>query len=57
MRFINVIAVSLAAGLSYASPIEKRVSTPMVNDGISMNSTGPLQLSLLAPCPQFLTMP
>ncbi|KAI9881615.1 MAG: hypothetical protein M1830_000179 [Pleopsidium flavum] len=37
MRFINAIAVSLAAGLSYASPIEKRVSTPMVNDGIILN--------------------
>lgn len=38
MLFSNAVAVFLAAGLSYASPIEKRVMTPMVNDGISMSS-------------------
>ncbi|MCJ1365651.1 hypothetical protein MMC16_004776 [Acarospora aff. strigata] len=37
MRFTNAIAVSLVAGLSYASPIEKRVTTPVVNDGIILN--------------------
>lgn len=39
MRFSSTLAVSLAATLSIASPIElkKRVSTPKVNDGIILN--------------------
>ena len=39
MRFSSTLAVSLAATLSIASPIEleKRVATPKVNDGIILN--------------------
>ena len=39
MRLSSTLAVSLAATLSIASPIEleKRVSTPKVNDGIILN--------------------
>ncbi|KAL8794097.1 MAG: hypothetical protein Q9195_003282 [Heterodermia aff. obscurata] len=39
MRFSSTVAVSLAATLSIASPIEleKRVTTPKVNDGIILN--------------------
>lgn len=39
MRFSSTVAASLAVGLSIASPIEiqKRVSTPKVDDGIILN--------------------
>ena len=37
MRFSSSIATALVACLAIASPIEKRVMTPMVNDGIILN--------------------
>ncbi|KAA6414942.1 MAG: hypothetical protein FRX48_01693 [Lasallia pustulata] len=37
MRSTSIIAAFLAAGLSVASPIEKRVTAPTVNDGIILN--------------------
>lgn len=37
MHFTKSIVISLAAGLSTASPIAKRVSTPAVDDGIILN--------------------
>ncbi len=37
MHFTKSIVISLAAGLSAASPIAKRVSTPAVDDGIILN--------------------
>ena len=37
MRASTIIAGLLTAGFSAASPIEKRVSTPKVNDGIILN--------------------
>ena len=37
MRFSSTFVASLAASLSFANPIDKRVSTPKVNDGIILN--------------------
>ena len=37
MRFSTTLVALLATGLSTASPIEKRVSTPKVNDAIILN--------------------
>ena len=37
MRFSSTLVASLALGLSFANPIDKRVSTPVVNDGIILN--------------------
>ena len=37
MRFASTLAASLAVGMSFASPIEKRVMTPKVDDGIILN--------------------
>lgn len=37
MLFTSTLLASLAATLSIANPIEKRVSTPVVNDGIILN--------------------
>lgn len=37
MRFSSTLAASLALGMSFASPVEKRVTTPMVNDAIILN--------------------
>ena len=37
MRFTSAIAAFLALGMSFTSPVEKRVMTPKVNDGIILN--------------------
>ena len=37
MRTSTFFAGLLAAGFSVASPVQKRVSTPKVNDGIILN--------------------
>lgn len=37
MLFSSTLLASLAATLSLANPIDKRVSTPVVNDGIILN--------------------
>ncbi len=37
MRISSTLAASLALGMSFASPIEKRVMTPKVDDGIILN--------------------
>lgn len=37
MRFSSTLVASLAAGLSFANPIDKRVATPKVDDGIILN--------------------
>ncbi|KAI9712228.1 MAG: hypothetical protein M1812_006963 [Candelaria pacifica] len=37
MLFTNTFLISLVTGLSAASPVAKRVNTPVVNDGIILN--------------------
>lgn len=37
MLFSRTVLASLAASLSFANPIDKRVSTPKVDDGIILN--------------------
>ena len=37
MRFSSTLAASLALGMSLASPVDKRVMTPKVDDGIILN--------------------